>query len=91
MTFENQKGFIEINNGVSTPTLYDRADAIEIRFKCGYGASDDADEGGAKVPEAIKSAVLLIVGHLYEKREDTVSRMPKASEYILDPYRIKNY
>lgn len=91
LTFENQKGFIEIKDGITTPTLYDKANAIRIQFNCGYGASTDTDDGGGAVPEAIKTAVLLIIGRMYELREDSVSRLPKASEYILDPYRIKTY
>jgi len=83
--FLNQKGFLEIKDGVSTPTLAERADAIEIRFKAGYGTS------GSDVPESIKTAILLILGFMYEKREDSVSRLPKASEYLLDPYRFKTY
>ena len=83
-TFINQKGFIEIQKSITFPTIYDRADAIEIKFKAGYG-------GASKVPEAIKSAILLIIGFMYEKREDSVSRLPKASEYLLDPYRFKTY
>ena len=84
-TFINQKGFIEITKNTTYPTLYDRADAIEIKFKAGYGATED------KVPEPIKTAILLILGSMYEKREDSVSRLPKASEYLLDPYRFKTY
>lgn len=84
-TWKNQKGFIEIQKGVSQPSLYKRADAIEIQFKCGYGTA------ASDVPEAIKQAILLVVGKMYELREDSVSRLPKASEYILDPYRIKTY
>tara|TARA_R100000664_G_scaffold16331_2_gene25105 strand:- start:3942 stop:4598 length:657 start_codon:yes stop_codon:yes gene_type:complete len=84
-TFINQKGFVEINNTVNTPSIYNRADAIEIRFKAGYGTDGD------DVPESIKTAIMLILGFMYEKREDSVSRLPKASEYILDPYRFKTY
>ena len=83
--FINQKGFIEIINGISYPNVYERADAIEIKFKAGYGT------GASDVPEAIKTAILLIIGFMYEKREDSVSRLPKASEYLLDPYRFKTY
>lgn len=83
--FDNQKGFVEIKDGVTLPTLKDRADAIEIRFKAGYGTS------GSDVPEAIKTAILLIIGSMYEKREDSVKRLPNASEYLLDPYRFKTY
>tara|TARA_R100001594_G_scaffold132499_1_gene172733 strand:+ start:7310 stop:7978 length:669 start_codon:yes stop_codon:yes gene_type:complete len=84
-TFTNQKGFAEITKDIDLPDVYDRADAIEINFTAGFGTT------GSDVPDAIKQAILLIVGHLYEKREDTVSRLPKASEYLLEPYRIKTY
>ena len=83
--FINQKGFIEIKDGVSVPDLYSRSDAIEIKFVCGYGSS------ASDVPQAIIQAILLIVGRMYELREDSVSRLPKASEYILDSYRVKTY
>ena len=83
--YTNQKNFIEINKGVTLPEVYNRADAIQISFTAGMSASSTG------VPDAIIQAILLIVGHLYEKREDTVSRLPKASEYLLEPYRIKTY
>jgi len=84
-TFINQKGFIEIKDGINTPDVSKREDAIEIQFKCGYGTT------ASDVPDAIKQAVLLILGRMYELREDSVSKLPKASEYILEPYRIKTY
>lgn len=90
-TFLNQKGFIEINDGVNLPTLDDRADAIEIKFTAGYGDDSDDNGGTASIPEPIKTAVLLIIGRMFEVREDSVSRLPKASEYLLDPYRFKTY
>ena len=58
---------------------------------CGYGDDGASSDGAASVPEAIKQAVLLIIGKMYELREDSVSRLPKASEYILEPYRVKTY
>ena len=85
LKFINQKGFIEFVDGYSLPGLYPRADAIEIEFVAGYGSA------ASNVPDAILQATLLILGQMYEKREDSVSRLPKASEYILDPYRIKTY
>lgn len=87
----NQKGFVEVKNNIDLPDVYDRGDAIEIRFTCGYGDDGASSDGAASVPEAIKQAVLLIIGKMYELREDSVSRLPKASEYILEPYRVKTY
>jgi uncharacterized phiE125 gp8 family phage protein len=88
MKFANQKGFVEIVDGQGLPDLASRADAVEVRYHSGYGTGA---VGASKVPSAIKQAILLIVGHLYEKREDSVSRLPKASEYMLDPYKIQLY
>tara|TARA_B100000519_G_C14261030_1_gene448048 strand:+ start:7025 stop:7690 length:666 start_codon:yes stop_codon:yes gene_type:complete len=88
LTYLNQKGSIEIKDGVTLPTLKDRGDAVQIRFKCGY---TNSDTDGSDIPEAIKTAILLILGRMYELREDSVSRLPKASEYLLDPYRFKTF
>ena len=49
-SFINQQGFIEIMDGVSYPNVAERADAIEIKFKAGYGTT------AGTVPEAIKFA-----------------------------------
>jgi len=47
---------------------------------------------GMVVNEAIKAAVLLIVGHLYANREDvvagvSVAQMPNGAEWLLQPYK----
>jgi len=48
---------------------------------------------GMVVNEAIKAAVLLIVGHLYANREDvvagvSVAQMPNGAEWLLQPYKV---
>jgi len=45
------------------------------------------------VNEAIKAAVLLIVGSLYAQREDvvvgvSVAKLPNGAEWLLAPYRV---
>lgn len=82
---ENQKGLIESVDGADYPSIYSRGDAITITFVSGYGSA------ASDVPEPIKQAVLLIIGNLYEKREDMVRKMPTTSEYLLEPYRIYEY
>ena len=44
LTYHNQKGYIEIKDGSTMPTLEDRAAAVEIKFKCGYGTSSDGTD-----------------------------------------------
>ena len=48
---------------------------------------------GIVVNDAIKSAVLLIVGHLYAHREDvvagaSVAQLPNGAEWLLAPYKV---
>jgi uncharacterized phiE125 gp8 family phage protein len=59
--------------------------ALIVNFVCGY-------TNAAAVPQAIKQAMLLIIGHLYENRSDVltgtqINEMPLASRYLLEPYR----
>ena len=46
-------------------------------------------------PQALEVAMLLIIGHLYENRQD-VGRfkhheIPMASKYLMEPYRLKSF
>ena len=62
--------------------------AVQIQYVAGYG---DADE----VPQPIKSAILLLVGHYYENREAAlvaqganVQELPIGIEALLSSYRV---
>lgn len=55
--------------------------AVTVVYTAGFGGASD-------VPGPIKSAMKLMLGDLYENREDTARTMPSASQRILDPYRI---
>ena len=48
---------------------------------------------GIVVNDSIKSAVMLIVGHLYANREDvatgvSVTKLPNGAEWLLQPYKV---
>lgn len=69
----------------SIPTCYQRMNALQVNFVCGYA-------NAAAVPNPIKQAMYMIIGHLYENRQDVitgtqVNDMPQASELLLQPYR----
>lgn len=70
----------------SVPSIYDRTDAVQVTYVSGYGSS------ASDVPMAIRQAILILIGHFYENRQEVVygspKVMPKASEWLLDPYRI---
>lgn len=59
----------------------DTVNAVIVRYTCGHTQASD-------VPANIKVALLLIIGEMYEKRVDSVHRLPTASEHLLNPYRV---
>lgn len=69
----------------TVPQVYDRMNALQVNFTCGYA-------NAASVPQDIKAAMYFILGHIYENRQDVVTgtqvnEMPKASVYLLESYR----
>jgi hypothetical protein len=65
------------------------AESAYLRAKVAYRLAMD----GMVVNEAIKAAVLLIVGSLYAQREDvvvgvSVAKLPNGAEWLLAPYKV---
>lgn len=77
-------GRIVLRVNESWPDVYDRALPVTIVYVAGYGAA------ASSVPEPIRQAILLLVGHLYENREattpQTLSDTPMAVQWLLGPY-----
>ena len=70
----------------SWPTTRVELDAVRIRFTCGYGDASD-------VPEPIKQAILLLVGHYFEHRESvlvnaTPQVLPMAVDSLIAQYYL---
>jgi uncharacterized phiE125 gp8 family phage protein len=67
--------------GKAWPNTLPVNDAIVVRYTAGYGATADT------VPESIKAAIKLCVGHLYENREAvgvlTFSELPLGVSALL--------
>lgn len=77
------EGRIEQAYGVTWPEVRDQMAAITVRFVAGY----------AQIPEPVRAAILLTLGHLYEHREDVVvgpsaNELPRGAEALLFPYRV---
>jgi uncharacterized phiE125 gp8 family phage protein len=79
--------YVRLRAAFTSPAIQDdRAAPVWVVFDAGYG---DA----TKVPPTIKAAILLIVGDLYENRENTVvedvrvTEMPIAASRLLAPFR----
>jgi len=59
---------------------------IAITYVAGYGAASD-------VPQALRQAMLLMIGHWYEHREAVITgpiatELPLAARALLAPYRV---
>ena len=66
---------------LSWPVTKAKANAVTIEYVAGYA---DADT----VPANIKAAILLLVGEMYEIRENYVKRLPTAVDYLLSPMKV---
>lgn len=70
----------------------DTLNAVTITVTAGF-ESDNSPPDADKIPDSIKQAVKLMVGHFYENREsvvigDSVSSVPFATDALLWPHRI---
>lgn len=77
---------VRLAYGQSWPATRDQANAVRVRYSAGYA-------NAAAVPPAIRSAILLTIGHLYGNREDVVvgtiaAPLPRGADYLLRPYRL---
>lgn len=85
-----QPGAVVLNEGESWPSETLRPEAaVKVTYVAGYG------NAAADVPMPIRQAILLIVGDLYENRENTlidqgvvVRELPMAASRLLSTYRI---
>jgi len=71
--------------GQSWPDTADRKNAVVIEYTAGYGAA-------ASVPDLIKAGIYLLLGHLYETRQDVtkekMNEIPMGSRSLFDMYRV---
>lgn len=84
----SEPGRIAPAPGQYWPATVFRMGAIQIDYLAGY--SDDS----SKIPVQLIQAMKLVIGHLYENREDVVLgaggalEVPKAAEYLAGMYRM---
>ncbi|RMF11098.1 MAG: hypothetical protein D6773_00370 [Alphaproteobacteria bacterium] len=77
--------YIELVSGASWPNVGVRDDAVIVTFVAGYGNT------GADVPEPIRQAILLLIGHLYENREAvtvgvSAADLPLGVSHLVAPF-----
>lgn len=74
-------GFIVPAIGYSWPgSVASLPNAVTVTYSAGFGAKPST------LPAAITQAILYMVADMYQRREDSVVSLPKASEYFLMPW-----
>ena len=72
-------------SGQNWPVTQDRPDAIKVEYVVGYG------DAATDIPETIRHAMMLMVGHWYDNREQTgfdeLSNIPFGYEALLNMHR----
>ena len=73
----------------TVPQVYNRLEAMVIRFTLGY-------TNAAAVPEDIKTAIKTLIGTLYENRQTIVTgtqvnEVPDTYKFIMENYRNRVY
>lgn len=88
----SEPGRVVMKGSASWPsaTLQD-VNAVNVRFVAGYGSA------GTAVPQPIRQAMLMLIGHWYENREAILAtgampkEVPLAVDALLWPYRVLRF
>ena len=74
-----------------TGDFFPEAKLVTVRFMAGF--TDGQSPNPYPLPKAIESAMLLMLGNLYDNRESVSNNQsyerPMSATYLLNPYRIK--
>lgn len=79
-------GYIQRAPTQTWPSVADRDDAVRIQYVAGYADPGSPTAGIGGVPEAIRRAILLLLGDAFRNR-DAPMEASKTVEYLLSPYR----
>lgn len=93
-----------LDEGAQVPTLYpaygttlwpsgrEQAGAVRIQFQAGYTAGGSPTT--AEIPQSLRAAILLMLGHLYENREASaaaaLATIPLGITALVQRHRIRN-
>ncbi len=86
---QNEPALIVEAYGKTWPSIRDELNAVAVQYVTGW---DDV----ADIPSPIKSAILLLIGHLYEHREHAIAgvqvhELPLSIQNLLFPYRVLQF
>jgi len=79
--------------GATWPVAQQKMAAVRVRYVAGYSAPGDSPNP-CPLPVPIKQAMLLVLGHLYENRENSadvaLTEVPLGAVSLLRPYRLES-
>ena len=90
----SEPGWIVRVDGVDWPTTLDGVNTVRVDFTAGYAPGTNSPiDYGENIPFNIKAAMLLMIGNMYENREDNVvgvisTRLSNGAEYLLRRHKI---
>ena len=74
------------------PTSNGAANNVKVRYSVGYSLPGDSPQDAA-LPARVKAAILLVLGHLYQNRSNTVeknlSEIPLGAAALLSPLKLR--
>ena len=80
-------GRIRAAYDVTWPTTRVEENAVRVEFTAGFGSA------GSDVPEGLRQAILLLIGHFYLNREAVSEKsmmpVPMAVDSLIGPYRFE--
>src|SRR5262245_41220288 len=87
----SEPGWLVLSGLSSWPTTIDAINSVRVRFRAGYLSTDSPPVN--KVPEDILSGVKLLLGTMYEHREQQVvgtiaNKLPFGVEQLLRHHRV---
>ena len=77
----------------SWPSVITATNTIKVRYIAGYAVQTDLTDTGRPLPASLRAAVLLVLGHLYEHREENaesaLTSLPLGAEALMRPLRVR--
>jgi uncharacterized phiE125 gp8 family phage protein len=87
---DNYRQPAQVKPVTTWPALTAATNALKVRYLAGYGDDSDGDE---QLPGKFRSAMLLVIAHLYEHRsentETALASLPLGVHALLRPRRVR--
>src|SRR5262245_19676435 len=88
----SEPGWVVLNTTASWPTILEAVKSVRVGYRAGYPDSDSPPSGSA-IPFDIKAAIFLLLGTLYEHREQVQVgaipyQLPWGVQNLLRPHRV---